>query len=63
MGRPPSYLGDSPALRDAEDVRLALAGIDLSSYPLIVRSPILYDMLCAALTDDELQQLHGCAGH
>ena len=61
-GQTAILLGDSPALRDAEDVRLALAGIDLSSYPLIVRSPILYDMLCAALTDDELQQLHGCAG-
>ena len=62
-GQTAILLGDSPALRDAEDVRLALAGIDLQSYPLFVHSPRIYDMLCAALSAGELKQLHGCAGY
>ncbi len=54
-------------LNDADDLRTALAAIDLKRFPILLRgggrAPEIYELLQAALSQDELRRLRGCVGH
>lgn len=60
-------LGDTLQLKDAGDLRSALAVIDLRRYPILVgsdaRAPEIYQLLRAALSADNLAQLTGCVAY
>lgn len=60
-------LDDALRLEAADNIRQALAAIDLKRFPLFIhsaaRAPELYDLLASALGDETLAQLRGCAGY
>ena len=52
-------------LGDGDDLRTALADVDLARFPLFLRSrraPEIYGLMRAALSADELRGLRGCIG-
>ena len=60
-------IGQSLRLDDADDLRTALAGIDLRRYPLFIgdgrRAPEIYRLLREALGEGDLRRLTGCVGY
>ena len=54
-------------MESPQDLRIALAGIDLRPYPLFVRSdwraPEIYQLIRAAFNENVIRQLRGCAGY
>lgn len=66
-GQTAIVLGDTLALNSADDLRRALAGIDLRHCPLFIRSDgrarRIYRMLQTALRKDEFMHLRGCIGY
>lgn len=59
-------ISDQQALPEAEDIRLALAAVDLQRYPLIInsdaRAPEIFALLAEELDADALGNLRGCFG-
>lgn len=66
-GQTAVVIADDTLFDSAEDIRLALAEIDLARCPLLIqvdaRAPAIYRLLCAALADETLAQLNGCIGY
>ena len=60
-------IGERLRLDDTDDIRDALADIDLSQFPILLqssgRAPDIYRLLQAALNESELRQLRGCIGY
>jgi len=60
-------IGHNLRLNEADDIRTALAAIDLKRFPILLRSggraPEIYELLQAALSQDELRHLRGCLGY
>ena len=60
-------IDDRLNLNSAEDMRAALADIDLKRLPLLIqsetRSPDIYALLGETLDDESLAQLSGCVGY
>ncbi len=60
-------IGDSPRLDHADDLRTALADIDLSRFPIFVRdggrAPAIFRRLREALSERDLRRLRGCVGY
>lgn len=59
-------IGDNLRLKDADDMRAALADIDLKRFPILAwsgRAPEIYRLLQAALSESDLRGLAGCVAY
>lgn len=59
-------IGDKLRLNEADDLRRALAHIDLSRFPIFAaggRAPETYRLMQAALSESDLRGLAGCVGY